>query len=46
MLDYELRYVRIMIESQSGSHPNEDMKMSSGQGFGVPGSLNLGVVVP
>ncbi len=33
----EIGGVHIIIESQSGSCPNEDMKMSSAPCFGAPG---------
>jgi hypothetical protein len=35
MFEYEIGNVRIIIESQSGWRPNEDMKMSSEPSFGV-----------
>ncbi len=33
----EIGGVRIIIESQSGGHPNEEMKMSSAPCLGAPG---------
>ena len=37
MFEDEIGGVRIIIESQSGGHPNEDMKMSSAPKFRAPG---------
>ncbi len=45
MFQGEIGDVWIIIESQSGLCPNEDMKMRSAPSFGVPGSLILGVLV-
>ncbi len=39
MFEDEIGGVRIIIESQSGWCPNEDMKMSSAPSFRVPGNL-------
>ncbi len=36
--------MRIIIESQLGMHPNEDMKMSSAPSFGAPGGHIFDVV--
>jgi hypothetical protein len=46
MFEDEIGGVRIIIESQSGLCPNEDMKMkmSSAPSFGAPGSLILAVL--
>jgi hypothetical protein len=37
MFEDEIGSVWIIIESQSGGHPNEDMKMSSAPSFRGPG---------
>ncbi len=37
MFEDEIGGVRIIIESQSGERPNEDMKMSSAPCFWAPG---------
>jgi hypothetical protein len=37
MFEVEIGGVRIIVESQSGGRPNEDMHMSSAPSFGVPG---------
>ncbi len=36
--------VRIIMDSQSGEHPNEDMKMSSAPSFRAPGGHSFDVV--
>ena len=36
MFEDEIGGVRIIMESQSGRHPNEDMKMSSAPNFRAP----------
>jgi hypothetical protein len=44
MLEDEIGSVRIIMESQSGRHPNEYMKMSSASSFGAPGGHIFAVV--
>ncbi len=44
MFEDEIGGVRIIIDSQSGWRPNEDMKMSSAPSFGGLGCLILVVV--
>ena len=44
MFEYEIGNVRMIIESQSGWRPNEDMKMSSAPSFGAPGGHIFDVV--
>ncbi len=44
MFEDETEGVLIIIESQSGWCPNEDMKVSLAPSFGAPGSHILGVV--
>ncbi len=41
MFEDEIGGVWIIIESQSGGRPNEDMKMSSAPSFGAPGGHNF-----
>ena len=44
MFEDEIGGVRIIIESQSVKHPNEDMKMSSAPSFWAPGGHIFDVV--
>ena len=44
MFEDEIGGVRIIIESQSGEHPNEDMNMSSAPNFWAPGGHIVDVV--
>ena len=44
MFEDEIGGVRIIMESQSGRHPNEDMKMSSAPNFRAPGDHIVDVV--
>ncbi len=44
MFEDEIGGVRMIIESQSGEHPNEDMKMSSAPNFRAPGCHIVDVV--
>ncbi len=44
MFEDEIEGVLIIIESQSGWRPNEDMKVSLAPSFGAPGCHILGVV--
>ena len=44
MFEDEIGGVRIIIESQLGGHPNEDMKMSSAPSFRAPGGHIFDVV--
>ncbi len=44
MFEDEIGGVRIIIVSQSGGHPNEDMKISSAPNFRAPGGHIVDVV--
>ena len=44
MFEDEIGGVRIISESQSVEHPNEDMKMSSAPNFRAPGGHIVDVV--
>ena len=44
MFEDEIGGVRIIMESQSGRHPNEGMKMSSAPNFRAPGGHIVDVV--
>jgi hypothetical protein len=44
MFEDEIGGVRIIMESQSVGHPNEDMKMSSAPNFRAPGGHIVDVV--
>ncbi len=44
MFEYEVGGVRIIMEYQSGGHPNDDIKMSSAPSFGAPGGHIFDVV--
>ena len=44
MFEDEIEGLQIIMESQLGWRPNEDMKVSLAPSFGAPGSHILGVV--
>ena len=46
MFEDEIGGVRLIMESQSGGHPNEGIKMSSASSFGAPGGHIFAVAAP